>query len=65
MEKAYQRIPRSKRRWNDVNKVMQMMEQQMMECVSAHAATATDKWYNAGSRALKWFYYFTRNFNAT
>ena len=42
MEKAYQRIPRSKRRWNDVNKVMQMMEQQMMECVSAHAATATD-----------------------
>ena len=43
MEKAYQRIPRSKRRWNDVNKVMQMMEQQMMECVSAHAATATDK----------------------
>ena len=28
MEKTYQRIPRSKRREKDVNKVMQMMEQQ-------------------------------------
>ena len=43
MERTYQRLPRSKRPGKDVNKVMQMMEQQMMECVSAHAATATDK----------------------